>query len=101
MTDALEGTSIAVAAYHAFDPQGKIETQIRVYYQTEDLSIKEHWYSNGWWSEGKSVGPSCNLVHLIVVKPSERRICIWHCTSGTDPHRCYCPQPYTDSGVLV
>ena len=48
LPNALGGTSIAAVAYN-----GGNQTQIRVYYQAEDLSLMEHCHDkNGWYPGG-------------------------------------------------
>lgn len=51
--DALEGTSIAAVAYDSKNSRNQIETQLRVYYQTEDLSLSEQCHNSSGWFKGK------------------------------------------------
>lgn len=71
LTGALEGTSIAAVAHRS---QNEPQTHIRMYYQTEDLSLKEHAYNNIRWSPGSFViRVPCHLFHLIVIHCRQTR----------------------------
>ena len=50
LPDALDGTTIAAVAYNWGG-----RTNIRVYYQAEDLSLREHCHDNKGWYPGQSV----------------------------------------------
>ena len=47
---ALDGTSIAATTYNLDD-----QTQIHIYYQDEDLSLREHCHNGEEWSRGQFV----------------------------------------------
>ena len=53
VNDAIGGTSVAAVAYYFQD-----QTQIRVYYQSRNLSLKEHGHNNSGWFEGQSTDPA-------------------------------------------
>ena len=50
--DALSGTNLAVVSYYFQD-----QTQIRVYYQARDLSLKEYGRNKNGWFEGQLITP--------------------------------------------
>ena len=51
LPDALDGTSIAAVAYN-----WSSQPHIHVYYQAEDLSLREHCHNNSGWYPGQFVG---------------------------------------------
>ena len=68
LPDALDGTSIAAVVYK----QGEV-VQYRVYYQAEDLSLREHgtWSGEKEWRSGLSLGV-ISSDSLEKLKPYER-----------------------------
>jgi len=56
LPDALDGTSIAPVVIAPVIHDWGSGTRIRVYYQTEDLSLGEHCYDNNEWYPGQFIG---------------------------------------------
>ena len=67
ISDADLGTGLAAVAYYSEE-----QTQIRVYYQAEDVTLKEHCHNNKGWFSGQ-LAPQYNPICLLLIEIRRRR----------------------------
>lgn len=79
--DALGATDLAAVAYYFQD-----QTQIRVYYQARDLSLREYGWNKGGWFKGRLIS-RFNLSCVVLIGTFQRRIQPWT-TNGSHSSQC-------------
>ena len=82
ISDTNLSTRLAAVAYYS-DKQ----TQIRVYYQGRDMTLKEHCHNNKGWFSGQ-LAPRYNFIRLVLIEIRRRRARLWDGGGSEFPQRC-------------